>query len=923
MSTAPRLSESDVRLEVERLFRREHRSRLVALYGRGEAGRFEWDGKSWEIVPTTCELDMRARLPRPGDDGAQGRVYLVDWVEEALPLDVACRLAGGRLYHVARDARLMALFGARQVEPGLAGTALARLLVSGAVEGLRKVSGLRLTRDEAWRRFLEARLGMPEGATAEASAWLRWVRRSEGGPAFARACEADDTPRAVRRELLAWLADTLGPVGELGWRAWETGAVERLLQVQVLLEAAEATEDAYARGLVGGQSAGWLPGLAAELRAAQGAFAEGALLSKVLELEEEADRRLLEGAEQLAQAGGVGAVCAASAWLPAGHAAREQVLARKLEAFVAQPSSETLTVVFSALERLAAHRWDGVLRRSEHAEARRMAARLGAWLLGRRVRLPLSPHGTSWQPAVELARRYAEEGGYLDWARQTLRGMRGASAPLEAAVRQLLAAVEAEARQDDQRFAEAYVAWLEAGKPANEALPIEHVTRRMVVPFLQGRPHRKLLLVLMDGMSQATAVQLLHRLREQRRWSPLAWRMPGWSGDLPLPPVLAVAPTLTELSRAALFAGVADPRFGDQGTDRDAARWAANSALRELAGEEPLKLFVRADIQAGHELADEVKHAVAGEQRVVAVVVNAMDEQLKGSIQVGVDYSRNPILPLEALLSAAEGAERAVLLVADHGHVPGDVMRVVGGRLEGNRPGGARWRALAEGEQPLPEEVALPRTCWKPRGWAGVAVLWEPGVVHRAPHHGEHGGLSLAEAVAPAFLVGPDWLDRVSGEDTELSVHPPWVPDWWELRLPRPRPVEQPAVAAPPVERQLTLLPVATAPASAPVATPMAEPSLLRALRASRAFNQHVEGQSKPELERVLGWLGALIQAGGAVSSADFARLCGVRAHQVGGVVARMGILNADGFAIVEHDVAGRRVVLHRARLMQQFGVSE
>jgi len=36
-----------------------------------------------------------------------------------------------------------------------------------------------------------------------------------------------------------------------------------------------------------------------------------------------------------------------------------------------------------------------------------------------------------------------------------------------------------------------------------------------------------------------------------------------------------------------------------------------------------------------------------------------------------------------------------------------------------------------------------------------------------------------------------------------------------------------------------------------------------------------------------------------------------------------MGVLNADGFAIVEHDVAGRRVVLQEARLVSQFGVTE
>ena len=100
-------------------------------------------------------------------------------------------------------------------------------------------------------------------------------------------------------------------------------------------------------------------------------------------------------------------------------------------------------------------------------------------------------------------------------------------------------------------------------------------------------------------------------------------------------------------------------------------------------GEDPALVFFRRDVLSGHELIDEIKSAVGGDDCVVAVVVNAIDEQLKGSIQVGVDYSRAPILPLEALLSAAEVAERAVLLVADYGHVPGDAMRIVTGRLEG------------------------------------------------------------------------------------------------------------------------------------------------------------------------------------------------------------------------------------------------
>ena len=71
----------------------------------------------------------------------------------------------------------------------------------------------------------------------------------------------------------------------------------------------------------------------------------------------------------------------------------------------------------------------------------------------------------------------------------------------------------------------------------------------------------------------------------------------------------------------------------------------------------------------------------------------------------------------------------------------------------------------------------------------------------------------------------------------------------------------------------------------------------------------------------MLSWLSVLVDAEGGLASPDFAAAVGFRAHQVGGIVARMGVLNADGFAMVEHDHLGRRVVLHRARLMQHYGL--
>ncbi len=925
MIETPLLSDADVRLEVDRLFRRDHRSKLLALFGRGQPGRFEHDGLRWEIVPTSCELELRSKLPAPGEPTTTGNVYLIDWAEDALPLDVSCRLAGGRIHHVARDARLAALFGARQVDQGLESTALARLVLSGGVTGLRKVTGLRLTANDFWKRVLEARFSIPESALESGAAWLRWARGSDAGPAFVRASEGDDLLRAVRHELLAWLDARLKAVGVLGFRAWELGLVDRALQALLLLVAVEQSEDAYLRGLINGQVSSIAPNLASEIRGVHATGNASALLEAVLSVEDEADRRLLEGAQQQAITGGASALATASDWLPAGHAAREAAVAAALNQFVDAPSPEALEGVLKAFEHLSAHRLDRALRRSEHVGTRKMAARLSAWLLGRRVRPQLAEHGTQWQAAVDLARRYTEEGGFLDWARQALRGLRGAGDPFMASVRKLCEVVDAEARADDQRFAKAYGAWVDAGKPSNEVLPIEHVTKRVVAQFLKGGEHRRLLLVLMDGMSYAAAVQVLQRLRDQRRWSPIAWRVPGWNGQLPIPPVLAAAPTLTEVSRAALFAGVVDPRFGDQGTDKDDARWASNPHIRDLVGDEPLKVFFRRDIHAGHELIDEVKQAIAGDQRVVAVVVNAIDEQLKGSLQVAIDYSKTPILPLEALLSAADGAERAVLLVADHGHAAGDAMRVVGGRIPVGREGGARWRALAEGEHPQDGEVLLPRTSWKPRGAAGIAALWDTALANRAPHYGEHGGLSLAEAVAPAFLIGPEWLDRVAGDDVELSCRVLPEPDWWALKIARPAVAPVAPVQQPTKESVQTALPGFDPAGKTPTAPPPAPPEsvLVAKLRASRLFSQQVSGLPKPDVERLLTWLGVLAEAGGSLPAAEFARLCGARAHQVGGVVARMGVLNADGFAIVEHDVAGRRVILHKERLVSQFGVSE
>lgn len=918
MMEAPFLTLPEVRQEVERIFRRDHRSQLVALYGRGEASDFELSGHRWRVVPTRCELDLREQLPRPEEKRSEGSVFLIDWAADVLPLDVACRLAGGRLYHVARDARLAALFGARQVEQGLAGSALAKLFLAGGVAQPRKVQGLQLTHRAAWTSLLEARLRLPETALGSPGALLAWAASSDGGPTFLRQAESDDLWRNVRRELSEWLRATVGDAAGVVWQAWELGLAVRLLEVLPLLAAARAADDAFVAGQLAGQLAAWLPNLSAPVRSVEGALVEDSSLDAALPTERGPLLATLERSQALAESAGLGSLTMASRRLPGGHRARERDLGGAAQAFLDQPSPERAAAVVQALGHLEAHALDTHLRPDDHRAARRNVARIALWLANREAS---APPGTRWQPAVDLARRYAEEGGYVEWARQQLRGLRGADEALLSAARNLELEATRVQRDDHRAFAEAYVSWVEAGKPSGAATPIEDLGKQVLVPFLKGGDRRRLLVVLMDGMSHAAAVQVLTRLSSARRWGPIAWRRDGWHGVLPLPPVLAVAPTLTEISRGAFFAGKADPRFGDEGTDKDPARWKAHRALADLIGEDAPPLFVRRDILSGHDLATDIRDAIKGDCPAVAVVVNAIDEDLKSSLQVAKDYSLAPVLPLDALLSAAEEGERVVLLVADHGHVLGDGTRPLEGRLGKGRPGGSRWRALAADEAPEADEVALPKASWSPRGWDRVAVLWDPTVVNRAASYGTHGGLSLAEAVAPAILIAPDWLERAVPDDSGLAVRPLPTPDWWELRVRRATVRPEPPPPAKPAPVQASLFaPVAPEPPR-PVAP--ASPAFIVALRRSTVFQSQVAGQPAAETERVLSWLTILVEAGGSLPAGDFAAAAGVRSHQVGGVVARMGVLNADGFAMVEHDHVGRRVVLHRSRLVQHYGIKE
>src|SRR5439155_23271530 len=125
-------------------------------------------------------------------------------------------------------------------------------------------------------------------------------------------------------------------------------------------------------------------------------------------------------------------------------------------------------------------------RLQEQRETRKMAVRLASYLVHRQHRASAPPFGPAHREAEALARDYAAEGGFVDWARQRLRAPLPFGPELNQAIHGILHVADEIRQQDDRRFATGLVQWIEAGRPSREVTPIDQVTRQFVAELLSG-----------------------------------------------------------------------------------------------------------------------------------------------------------------------------------------------------------------------------------------------------------------------------------------------------------------------------------------------------------------------------------------------------------------------------------------------------
>jgi hypothetical protein len=866
---------------------------LVTAYASSEDGQralalhadAHWSGPavggagSRPIRVVACPAPLSVREALVDHGGADELLVLLTPCTGAeLGLDVRARLVKGDVLPLDPFSSILALFDARILDPQLVSERwlIDDLIAVAPSEGWSDHLPLGdvLDVDVAWRTWHRARLKLDD-QPSDLATIVQLGERSEVGAAVAQltpeqrdrvAARWADTAGAAAPVLVELLAGGHGrdlpALGLVAGVLWAPTDRSEVAATQTLARA--RLEDCFGRDrLTEATAAEWA-------RAAAAALASGIGQAEIVDAAE----RYLERAD-------AARLAACSDVLPSGFGLRLEELARTLAAGDAGQAEAVLTWV----------------RRHQLADRRnhlRLAAAEAAVRLLRRRERPAVPAPSTLAAA---AAAYEAEGSFVD---EAIRLLDEGDSIAELA--DVYASLAEEAAADRARsvttFVERLAGWSRSEPAADERIvPLEHVLVEVVAPVARDAP---VLVVVCDGMGLPVAHELLRDLLHDH-WAPA---VPESRDRWPVG--VALLPTVTEVSRTALLTG--SRVTGGQAEER--AGFALHPALRAMsAPARPPLLFHKAALigPSGMALPDEVRATVADpDQRVVGVVVNAVDDHLARGDQVRVGWDVASLRPLRWLLEAAAEAGRVVVLTADHGHV----LHRRDSKVRQLPGGGERWRTPPPPPGDGEVEIAGPRVLLG----GGRVVLPADCRLHYGGHkHGYHGGATPEEVLVPVEVLArrlPDgWRHR-----------PATAPEWWAAQPPAvvPGQVAPVRVGAVPVAAQASLFePV---PEQAPSSTPAA--SWVDDLLASPAFEANRQRVRVPRPisdERLHGYLGAVDANGGTMPLAALSARTGEPPDTLRMALTLVQrLVNLDGAEILAVRADGT-VVLNRELAAIQF----
>jgi hypothetical protein len=866
----------------------------------------EYGGHRHKVVTAASVLEIREALAEAEETGTPV-IVLTPLDSQKIGRDVLGRLARGRLYAPDLWQAVLHAFKARRAASSLQDSTLIQALINYAPpDGYPPVPTGVLDEATVWRALYRHAFGV-EQRDPDLAEWLRWAASEPGRAAYDRA------PQELRWLLRRRIETAEGAAAASVLKMIDSGVGSDAVALAIVCGVIFRTAD----------SPSPLPDAAARLERYHGdtsiepkvgvRLAEAAAVViaelRLADRHQEANRHIARADELLVRVH-ADAEAHRSRLSILGFTQRLDQLGRALAASLAggEPSADSIRFCEDALRAVAEH--DQAGREAARLDAAQKAVRLIRWPgLRAKGEPPPTPFST-------LAAAYLAEGSFVDWARDAIIG--GDPLPVLAEAYKTLEAAAACRRDVENRaFATALAEW-SSGSPistGDRVVPIEQTLARFIAPLAKGTGGLPVLLIVLDGLSWAIAHPLFETLRAGR-WHEVTPEPEG----RPLPPTVAALPTVTAVSRASLLAG--QICRGD--ASKEKTWFAEHPALREAsrAGAAPV-LFHKAEIDDGGRgrLDPGVRAAIDSEkQRIVAVVVNAVDEHLAGSSQIEWSWTPERIRPLRDLLEAAFAARRIVAIAADHGHVlhrEGDYRSAPGSE--------SRWRPDATLVQPDEVRITGPRVLG-PGGVNRAILLWRETTRYAKKHNGYHGGVTPQEALAPFALLAP-----VPEPGKGLVPCRVEFPAWWlETPPPEPAPSTARTVSTTVTHEDdyagLALFQAASSRRST-TATEKSErgPSgadWVDRLLASEVFGQQRQVASRlaPRDEQVALVLRELDLRGGQMTTAAFAVRIGLPALRVPGFVAQLQrMLNVDGYPILNLDRERDALALDVPLLKRQF----
>ena len=852
-------------------------------------------GEEHKIVSCQSDLQVREALLR-SDLQQQPCILLCTFDPAHLADDVLARLAKRRVFHLQASEVLAELFGARVIDPRvLACKPLVEALTTKAPkDGYRPVSGGSLDLQTAWLALLQV-VFEQRWEEPSLTGILGWSLDEQKLRAFR------ELSSGLREAMAEWFVRSRGEAARFMLNAMESGVGAELLPLGLLaglLFQPQCRGTPEAQVALGRLERYFNHREIDEASAVAWASAAEEFLQERAVTDKTSVRPLLVGLDRLLEQTRVTSLARFSKFSPVGLENRFEATGTALAEALNARSSEALQSASAALKEVETH----FLATENAPRIQRvgMALRLLAWL-------QTTENLASEAGLAQLSDYYLKDGGFVDWARDNL----DESDP----VGSLREAYQAILRQVDDRFGafeQAFVAsfqrWFAEGSPASAMLPIEDVLGEVVCPVVREQP---ILLLVLDGMSVAAFRQMLNDL-VRRDWVELSHPKIGLPNS-----VAAALPSTTEVSRWALLAG----RLEEDRRSTEKVEFSRNQRLLEVLGSQSKpQLFVKADLTATGQLglAPEVQTTILNRRnRVVAVVVNAMDDLLAAGDQVAVSWGMDSIKPLRELLHAARDSERVVLVTSDHGHVLDRNSR----QLRTDVPdAGDRYRApsgpLNEGELEFKG-----RRVQQAMGAAGIVCLTKRDLRYQAKRRGYHGGACVQEVVIPLAALRHVGTPLPEG----WQDLPPFQPAWWNIRqaagetgVVPPRPMPQPPRAAAKPMGELDLF------ARAATEQTQVAGDWLTALLASELYREQMRRAARiPKLQdEVPRLLRALEARGGSMLRSVLAQDLGLPLFRIDGLIQNAGrVLNLDGYDVIACDRASETVALNLELLKSQFGI--